>query len=241
MREWEASSSTHGLSLEESESFKNTYRSLVLLDSYFATKFAYHSTFSSEEMDFDRVLAVHESVSTENNFASGLISLTRIVRTIPSNLHDNDEYNVWFVSDFMLRLSDWRDALPNDMQLAALTTTEQSNIPSSTRTAVLYLHEACLSVAVFLYCGLLPNLLEGKLARQRWTIDESGRSADKCYDEAIITAQQCIKINNLLAQSSSTVFRHCWLLLCELFTCSCVLLVDAALNIYMGSRMSLRA
>lgn len=223
-------------SLEDFESFRKMYRSLILLDSYLTTKLVHHSVIGSEEMNFVRSSAIEGRISNEDNFVTGFSSLALLVRNIPSNLYSNlftnDEHGLVLVGNCMQQLSAWHDALPDGLRLSTLIAIEQSDIPAGgTWTAILSLHEAYLSVVVLLHRGLIPSLLEQEIAGQRWRVGGSIETANEWYSRTIITAQQCIRINTLLIYTSSAVFRGCWLLLCEIFICSCLLVADVALDI----------
>ena len=220
----------HNLNMEKSKTFRKVYRSIVMLDSYLAIKLNYHSTVTRDEVTFVVNPSIDEEPSVGNNFVLQLNSLANITKGISMRIYSDDLYGFPFVSSYMRRLEMWHEALPSSMQLSILTMEEQSNLPTGMWTALLYLHEAYLGSVVLLNCGLIPTILE-----QRLTALELTPAADECYRRTILTAQQCLRTNILLAYRPGAIFQRCWLLVCEIFICANIMLADVALHIFLNS------
>ena len=214
----------------EHERFRKLYRSLIVLESFLATKFAFHCTVSRDEMELVLGSPMGGSPSGVDIFAGALYLLAHLTRNVAIDIQSEDRYSLRLVKDYMQQLQAWHDSLPEGARLASLNEPERFSQHEGMWTAILYLHETWLSIVIELHRKLIPPLLEQRLAGGPWSIDGSIEDANECYGRTMLMAQQCVRVNALLATTAGAVFRRCWLLLCESFICACLLLADAALS-----------
>ena len=210
--------------------FRKLYRSLIVLESFLATKFAFHSTVSEHEMELVIGSEIGKGPSEADTFAVALYYLAQFTKKVATDVRNDDRYSFQLVNDYMQQLSTWYDALPGSARLANLNDTQHIGSQDGMWTAILYLHETFLSIVIDLHRKLIPPLLEQRLMGQGWSIDGSFENANDCYSRTMLAAQQCVRVNSLLASTAGAVFRRCWLLLCESFICILLLLADAALS-----------
>ena len=224
------------LSTDQTETFRKLYRSMIVLDSYLATKYPYFSTVSPDEVHFAAVSSPLDASSrAENSFSLHMNSLALLSGSIAADVKNEDRYSVGCIDGWMDQLDAWHQTLPDDMRLNMLTSPSENDRPYEMQIPILLLHEAFLSIVLFLHRGLLPSILEQR-AVDDWRLNQSSGSTNECYCRTVMVARQNIRVNNLLATNAPEIFRQCWLLLCELFICSCILLADTALSISSGSK-----
>ena len=223
------------LSTGRFEDFRKMFRSFIMLDSWLSTKLAHQSSVTIDEAEFVLVSAIDTELSDEDVFASELNALGRLAGTISPGLYDQTQYGLSLVNNYMQYLDAWHEALPYSMRLTVLTVPEHGDASNIMRTALLYLHETYLSMVVLLHRGLIPSILAQRIGGGEWSIDGSQEAAEEWYRRTMISAEQCVRANTLLAFAPSAVFRQCWLMLCEMYICTCLLLVDVAFGMFTGA------
>ena len=215
---------------ERHREFRKLYRSLIVLESFLANKFAFHSTVSEHEMEVVIGSELGRGPSEADTFAVALYYLAHFTKNVATDVRNDDRYSFELVNDYMQQLSTWYDALPENARLASLNDTQHVGSQDGMWTAILYMHETFLSIVIELHRKLIPPLLGQRLMGQGWSIDGSVENANDCYSRTMLAAQQCVRVNSLLTSTTGAVFRRCWLLLCESFVCILLLLADAALS-----------
>ncbi|KAH7084734.1 hypothetical protein BKA63DRAFT_1660 [Paraphoma chrysanthemicola] len=211
---------------ERRDYWRNVFRSLVFLESWFA----YNTTHESRVTKKDLTLYHSDRSHTEHErdaFHDSVGELGRLAAYIALDLKTANQLKAALASAHFESLNQWHHTLPPPMQLSRLSLADPLNMNWSTKRSLLQLH--------ILFLGLLVEPFRDHLidvARLRLGEAASPNQKDldawfRVEEQCVLAARQSARVTSLL-QIDNLIRSHCWVSIYTSFTACSVLLLSAS-------------
>ncbi|KAH7234574.1 hypothetical protein B0J15DRAFT_153822 [Fusarium solani] len=211
------------LSPEEWADYRRAWRSLMFLSSWLSSTLGY---IKGGDISFRELVPL---VEVEGDHSSEVSHIVQIEMTKISLLNaeilrmhlSSKEMTCQAMDSIDKDLQDWHDLLPSEMHLPNLC---RQDLPVEARRSILATHLLYLGTRMLLYRRIASQLVWPSPTRESNAARESYEDNLLSHAEHGITAaKQSSRILGLL-QAEKGIFKKCWLIIFQSYTCCVVLL-----------------
>ncbi|KAF1840741.1 uncharacterized protein K460DRAFT_294507 [Cucurbitaria berberidis CBS 394.84] len=196
--------------------WRNVFRSVVFLESWFA----YNTSHDS------RIYRSSPSHAKQGLLQECVGELGRLGTYIAIDLKTANQPKAVQASVYFESLSEWHRTLPPPMQLSRLSLADPFTMNWDTQRSLLQLHILFLGVFVEPFRTCLVDLGRSRLSNT--SIDTNDLGALKHVEEqCVLAARQSARVASLL-QTNGLIRSHCWVSIYTSFTGCAVLLFSAS-------------
>ncbi|KAH7082582.1 hypothetical protein BKA63DRAFT_134537 [Paraphoma chrysanthemicola] len=206
--------------------WRNVFRSLVFLESWFAYNSTHESRVTKEDMALyhsDWSHAKHERGSLHDSVGE----LGQLAAYIALDLKTATQPKAALAAVHFESLNQWHRTLPPPMQLSRLSLTDPLNMNWSTKRSLLQLHILFLGLFVEPFRDHLIDIARFRLGGAALIDSKDVESLIYIEEQCVLAARQSSRVTSLL-QIDNLIRSHCWVSVYTSFTACSVLLLSAS-------------